>query len=194
MGGNPGVYVRATESLPTSLTLDFRTIWIRGNEESVSTRFPAARFPATGTFLTIDSIPETDKTASWMQGQRSFCFREADSAIWALIQPGTEVTTFARWIDSHLTVQSIDLGTRTVTFLLPSTTQLSAGDLYYIESNSSPLSFAPGFWKDSDLRQIYIAVNDPKSAPSMIVPRLSTLIDIRGTASAPIANLHFQQH
>lgn len=175
--------------------LDFHTIWSLSTLESLPRRLPVVRAPAEGKFLSIDSIPAEERSASWMQGQRAFCYRESDAAVWATITPGAEVVTFARWIDSHLTVKTIDHKTRTVTFALPSTTQLSAGDLYHIENDRSLGRTATEFWCDPTDRRLYVFgayMDSPGEPAAHFIPRLTTLVDIRGTAAAPITNLHFQ--
>ncbi len=182
-------------SVPLPVSTDFHTIWAQRKSDTFARRLPIARTPAEGKFLSIESIPAAEQSASWMQGQRAFCYRESDAAAWAKITPGAEVVTFARWIDSHLTVKSIDHKTRTVTFTLPSTTQISAGDLYYIENDRSLITTAPEFWCDPAARRIYVYsayIDAPGEPAAHIMPRLTTLLEIRGTASAPISNLHFQ--
>ncbi len=160
-----------------------------------------ARSPNNGEFLRIDSLPADEPSGDWTRGQRSFHFTPADADLWRTIEPGAEVTTFVRWIDSHLRVASVDPDSRIVHFATRNVSALGPGDLYCIQGDPDLLD-APGeFFADLSSRRVYYiptadeAFLDPASAPCGVIPRLSSLLSITGDPSSPdhlISSLTFR--
>lgn len=162
-----------------------RDLWV-GSHRAVW-----ARSPNDGEFLRIDSLPADEPSGDWTKGQRSFLFTPADSDLWRTIDPGAEVTTFVRWIDSHLRVASVDSAARTVRFATRNVSALGPGDLYCIQGDPDLLD-APGeFFADLSSRRIYYIPTadevslDPASVPRGVIPRLASLLTITGDPSSP---------
>ncbi|MCC6969408.1 MAG: right-handed parallel beta-helix repeat-containing protein [Phycisphaerales bacterium] len=152
----------------------FRSLWI-GDE-----RLVWAGHPAWGSFLHVDAIPEDEPRGDWTKGQRAFVYAATDADTWSRVEPGAEVVTFTRWVDSHLRVESIDRQRRVVRFSSPNVFELSPGDLYRIQGAPSLLD-ADGEWCVAHDRVYVKRVQRPKGA---FVPRLSTLMRLAGEPEA----------
>lgn len=144
----------------------FRSLWI-GDE-----RLVWSGHPVWGSFMHVDAIPVGEPRGDWTRGQRAFVYADADADTWSHVEPGAEVVTFTRWVDSHLRVESIDRERRVVRFANPNVFELAPGDLYRIQGAPSLL--------DEDLEwcvahdRVYVKhVSRPKGA---VVPRLATLV------------------
>jgi Right handed beta helix region len=148
----------------------FRSIWIG------SRRATWAGDPAPGNFLRIDAFPEGEPHGDWTKGQRAFIYKEADAPIWERVEPGAEVVTFTRWVDTHLRIESIDRSSRTVRFASPNVFELARGDLYRIEGALGLLD-APNEWCVADGRLVVMTQDEPRD---VVIPRLTTIMRLTG--------------
>ncbi|MCC6228049.1 MAG: right-handed parallel beta-helix repeat-containing protein [Phycisphaerales bacterium] len=152
----------------------FRSLWM-GDE-----RLVWSGHPGRGSFMHIEAIPEGEARGDWTKGQRAFVYAESDAGVWSRVEPGAEVVTFTRWVDSHLRVESIDRKKRVVRFASPNVFELSAGDLYRIEG-------APGLLDDGGEWCVVgdrVCVKSKAKPEGGVVPRLSTLVRLAGEAEA----------
>jgi hypothetical protein len=148
----------------------FRSVWI-GEK-----RATWAGSPEPGRFLRIEGFPEDQNQNEWTRGQTAFEYAAKDAAIWERVEPGAEVVTFTRWVDSHLRITAIDRSSRTVRFSSPNVFQLAPGDLYRIEGASGLLD-QPGEWCVVGER---LNLSWPEEPANVVVPRLSTLVRLTG--------------
>ena len=150
------------------------SLWINGSRRTW------ARYPNAGAFAKIESIPEKPE-GDWLVGPKSFQFSPADAPAWSTVFPGASVTTFTRWIDTHLTVASIDAEKRLVRFTSPNMISLEPTNLYLIEGAPALLDEPGEWWCDTSSRTVYTIPLPGESRDSpTYVPRLSTLINIQG--------------
>ena len=161
-------------SLPADSTPAFRSLWIN------NTRRMWARYPNDGTFARVEGIPERPP-GDWTAGPTSFRYAPADAAAWHAAISTAELTTFTRWIDSHLRIASLDESTRLARFTTPNTISLDPGDFYILQGASAFLDQPGEWWCDNATRTIYTIPlpGDTLDSPSF-VPRLTTLLDIAG--------------
>ncbi len=155
----------------------FRSLWMNG------TRRVWARYPNGGAFARVEAVPEKP-AGDWTVGPRSFRFAQADAAAWASVGEGAEVTTFTRWIDSHLRVDRVEQGSQMARFKTPNMIALEASDLYKLEGSGALLD-APGeWWCDSAARVVYTIPKegDVPEAESF-VPRLTQLVRVKGDSA-----------
>lgn len=152
----------------------FRSLWI-GDE-----RLLRSGHPAWGSFLHIESIPASEQWGDWTKGQRAFVYAAGDADIWSRVEPGAEVVTFTRWVDSHLRVESIDRERRIVHFANPNVFELAPGDLYRIEGAPGLLD-QDGEWCVVGDR---VRVKSKAKPDGTVVPRLATLVRLAGEPEA----------
>ncbi|MFO0829419.1 MAG: right-handed parallel beta-helix repeat-containing protein [Phycisphaerales bacterium] len=148
-----------------------RSLWVDDR------RVQRAGAPAAGHFLRVDGFPEGEPKGDWTKGQRGFVYAESDAPTWDRVEPGAEVVTFTRWVDTHLVVESIDRSARVVRFSSPNVFELSRGDLYRVEGAPGLLD-EDGEWCDSGDRALLRSDAEPRS---VVVPRLTTLVRCAGT-------------
>lgn len=152
----------------------FRSLWV-GDD-----RLVWSGHPAWGSFMHIEAIPQDQQRGDWTKGQRAFVYSAADAEAWSRVEPGAEVVTFTRWVDSHLRVESIDRQHRIVRFANPNVFELAPGDLYRIEG-------APGLLDDGGEWCVVgdrVRVKSKTKPEGGIVPRLSTLVRLAGEPEA----------
>ncbi len=152
----------------------FRSLWL-GEVRQVWSGHPAG-----GSFLRIEAFPRDEQRGEWTKGQRAFTYAAPDDVAWSRVQPGAEVVTFTRWVDSHLRVESIDRQHRVVRFANPNVFELAPGDFYRIEGAPGLLD-TTGEWCVVGDR---LRVKSDAKPEAAVIPRLSTLVRIAGEPEA----------
>lgn len=161
-------------ALPADGTPAFRSLWIN------NTRRTWARHPNDGAFARVDAIPERPP-GDWTVGPTSFRYAPADADAWHAAGLGAEITTFTRWIDSHLRLASLEEPQRLARFTAPNMISLDPGDLYILQGSAALLDRPGEWWCDQATRTVYTIPmpGDTPDAPSF-VPRLNTILAIQG--------------
>ncbi|MBL8763920.1 MAG: right-handed parallel beta-helix repeat-containing protein [Phycisphaerae bacterium] len=178
--------------LPTDGAPAFRSLWIANQRRTW------ARYPNAGGFARVEAIPERPP-GDWTAGPSSFRFAPADAPAWQAAGIGCEVTTFARWIDSHLRVAALEPETRLARFVTPNVISLDPGDLYFLEGSAALLDEPGEWWCDPVARLVY-TIPIPGDAPESesFVPRLDELLRVQGDPAgpdgqaAPVEHITFQ--
>ncbi len=160
--------------LPADGSPAFRTLYIGSKPRTW------ARYPNNGGLARIESIPERP-AGDWMIGPMSFAFAPADAAAWESAGKGVEVTTFARWVDSHQRITAIELDKRLARFATPNMIALDPGNYYFISGAAALLDEPGEWWCDQSTRTIYTIPlpGDKPDAPSF-VPHLRELVRLAG--------------
>ena len=170
--------------LPADGSPAFRSLWMSG------TRRTWARHPNAGGYAKIEAIPERP-AGDWTVGPNSFKFAAADAPAWQAAGVGAEVTTFTRWVDSHLRVTAVDEATRMARFATPNVISLDPENLYFIEGAAGLLDEPGEWWCDAATRTLYtIPLPGDTMDAEAFVPRLSELARVQGDC----AKGEFVQH
>ena len=143
----------------------FRQLWVDGQ------RRVRARHPNKG-YLRVAEVPDATPETQWNEGQTRFRFEEGDLKSWEAVGDA-EAVAMCRWVESHLPIERIDEGQRTVSFRKRSVFRLEPGDPYYVEHLFEALD-APGEW-----------VLDRKSGTLYYMPMQGEAID-QVEAIAPV--------
>ncbi|CAG0992907.1 hypothetical protein PHYC_02397 [Phycisphaerales bacterium] len=172
---------------PRARPTPIRELWV--NDQ----RRPRARHPNSG-FLRIDGPSGAAPDAAWHQGSNAFVFKAADAAVWKDILRDTEVVTFTRWVDTHLTVASVDLEPRVVTFTRNNMFLLQPEDLYVLENGRVLLDEPGEWWLDPSSDTLYYLPlpGEVITDSPAIVPRLTTLLHLDGDPGAPAEGIRFE--
>ncbi|MCC6784514.1 MAG: right-handed parallel beta-helix repeat-containing protein [Planctomycetes bacterium] len=149
---------------------ELRELWI-GERRAI-----LARHPDRDT-LPVEAVPAAD--GDWTHGNDGFRFRAGDLDERAI---GADLVVMSRWVESHLPVLAVDVGTRLVRCAKRSVFRLDAGDLWYAEGALAHLD-QPGEFcvdrKTGTLRYLPLPGEEPATV-SAWVPRLVTLLNLDG--------------
>jgi hypothetical protein len=158
-------------------------------------RRPRTRLPKQGEYR-IESLP--GYTGDFLRSPtKQFVYAPGDiEPTWRNLRD-VEIVGITRWLDNRLPIESVNSGTRTVTFDRPSLFALVSADkpgVYWVENVFEALD-TPGQWYlDRPGGVLYYL---PRSGEEMlsaeiIAPRLSQVVRVVGRAGNPVHDLRFE--
>ncbi|KPJ64459.1 hypothetical protein AMK68_01660 [candidate division KD3-62 bacterium DG_56] len=172
---------------------EFRQLFVNGQ------RRPRTRLPREE-FYRWTELPGVTAETKWNQGQRQAKFAPGEIKAWRNLTD-VEIVAPHLWVDSHLSIASVDEEQNLVTFAQESVFRLTDGfgggmGRYFVENVFEALD-TPGQWYlDRPAGVLYylpLPGEDPRKA-EVIAPRLEQLVRFDGAAEgeAGIHDLHLQ--
>ncbi len=170
-------------------TWRFRQLFVNGE------RRPRTRLPRQGEYR-IESLP--GYTGDFLRSPtRQFVYAPGDIVpAWRNLQD-VEIVGITRWLDNRLPIESVNDGTRTVTFDRPSLFALVSGSrpgVYWVENVFEALD-TPGQWYlDRPRGVLYYLPRPDEEMPSaeVVAPVLTQMVRVIGRAGAPVHDVRFE--
>jgi len=170
-------------------TWRFRQLFVNGE------RRPRTRLPKQGEYR-IESLP--GYTGDFLRSPtKQFVYAPGDIVpTWRNLRD-VEIVGITRWLDNRLPIESVNDGTRTVTFDRPSLFALLSGGKpgpYWVENVFEALD-TPGQWYLDRPRGVLYYLPRPgeeMTSSEIIAPRLPQVVRVVGRAGAPVHDLYFE--
>lgn len=149
-------------------------------------RLPRARFPDGQELLTIESVSDDYKTVTFSGKLPAF-------------SPSSDLVVYQNWSISRAPLASSDQHSVTATVPVGwighgDATTVSPGKPAYIEHSVHALDL-PGEWYHDVANRVvlyYAGENEDPNEHTFIVPRVARMLELHGTAEAPLRSLRFE--
>lgn len=147
-----------------------------------------SRLPKEG-YYRIESLPDAKEGLPWNEGQDRFVFMPGEIRPWSHLTD-VDIVALTLWVESRMRIASVDEAQRIVQLDRKSTFRLSddfaadRGARYYVENVYEALT-EPGTWHLAAQNGVLTYLPIPSESQKnthMVVPRLTTLVRLKGDA------------